>query len=111
MPRPLAPLAVSQLSAWEQVARYWTLTPVYLATPEGHREGPEVYQLHYTCGGMGPNPEDDMPYAGVGCGQSIFCLDNGHGPYHVNAAQILAAVTAHIRNVHRDLEERVYRDA
>jgi hypothetical protein len=107
--RPLAPIAKRQLAAWETVARVWVLIPVYLATQEGHRLGPEVYQLHYTCGGYPDHLDQDPPLGG--CGQAIYCIDTGSGPFHTCADHILAAVTAHIRNVHRDLEEMVYNHA
>jgi hypothetical protein len=107
--RPLAQIAVRQLAAWERVARRWGLIPVYLATQEGHRDGAGTMQLHYTCGGMEHHGNDSAPYGP--CGQAIFSIDNGNGPYCTCPDHILAAVTAHIRNVHRDLEDMVYGNA
>lgn len=107
--RPLAPLAVRQLAAWEGVAKKWILIPVYLRTEEGHRLGPDVWQLHYTCGGMEAHRNDASPYGP--CGQGILMIDNGSGSFYTTAELVLAAVTAHIRNVHRDLEDMVYGNA
>ena len=110
MRRPLAEIARTQLAAWETVASHWILTPVYLATQEGHRDGPGVSQLHYTCGGMKGHANDSALPEG-GCGQAIYAIDNGTGGYCTSSAIILAAVTAHIRNVHRGLEDMVYNNA
>lgn len=99
-------IAVAQLEAWEKVAKSWTLVPVYLGTQEGHRLGAGVFQLHYACGGMEQH-ESELPPTG-GCGQGIITLHNGTGFLIATPETILAAVTGHIRNVHRNLEARVY---
>jgi hypothetical protein len=104
--RELSNLALSQLAAWEAVAKKWIMLPVYLGTEDGHRLGAGVLQLHYTCGGMENHGKDTSPQGP--CGQAIISIDNGFGSYHTSPGMILAAVTAHIRNVHRELEDMVY---
>lgn len=104
--RELANLALSQLAAWEAVAKHWVMLPTYLCTESGHREGPGVWQLHYTCGGMDNHRTESPPYGP--CGQAIMTIDNGHGSFYTSPGLVLAAVTTHIRNVHRDLEGMVY---
>lgn len=106
--RELANLAQTQLAAWEAVAKKWVMIPSHLVTEEGHRLGRGIWQIHYLCGGLDNRRNDPPPYGP--CGQSVMTIDNGYGSFHTSPGLILAAVTAHIRNVHRDIEEMVYAD-
>lgn len=97
-------VALAQLEAWEAVANKWILVPQVLITQMGHRLGPNIEQLHYTCGGY---PHTD--YGGAsGCNGSIWMLHDGSNYINCTITDVLAATVAHIRNVHRGLEDRVY---
>ena len=97
-------VALAQLAAWQSVAEKWILVPQVLITPVGHRLGANVEQLHYTCGGY---PHTD--YGGAsGCNGSIWVLHDGSNYISATLSDQLAAIVAHIRNVHRGLEDRVY---
>lgn len=100
----LSAIAMSQLEAWEAVAKRWMLNPQILVTVQGHRDGPGLEQLHLTCGGYGIS--DTGPAAG--CNQTIWMIHDGHDYITFHNSDLLAATVAHIRNVHRNMEEDVY---
>lgn len=83
----LAAIAQKQLSAWEQTARQW---PV-IVTPRD--DGCN----HLSC---------------AKCGMTLIPVDSATGtPYELTHEVTLAALVAHLRNVHRSIESEVYGDA
>ena len=76
----LAPLAIHQLRAWEEIAHNWV---VIIAARDG--------EWHCIC----PN-----------CDQSILPLkkENTSTYYVFTNNELLAATVAHLRNRHRDLD-------
>lgn len=82
--RAVSPVAIAQLSAWEMVAREWPINFV---------------------------PHDDAWHAHCAvCGTTITPLADYRGSgYWISIDIMLAAMVAHLRNVHRDIEGEVYK--
>ena len=79
-PSGLAPLALHQLAAWQQLAREWSLSSKELAPG----------QLHLVC---------------VMCDASILALhDTNGGPYYFTWWIVLDATVMHLRRRHADME-------
>lgn len=91
-PRELGPLAVAQLAAWRTYALKWHYYLTRRVTPADHRI-PGVPQYHLCC---------------AVCDTSVAVLSSEGMPFLFNTALILDGVTAHLRNVHRDVEGEVY---
>ena len=82
-PRQLAPLALAQLAAWQGAASEHSLTVVYRGNG-----------IHLIC-------SEDY--------ETVFPIADGQGNgYRFALADLTAAVVAHLRNRHRDLEAKVY---
>lgn len=92
VPRVLAPLAVAQLAAWRGYALKWHYYLARRVTPADHRI-PGAVQYHICC---------------AVCDTSMAVLSSEDVPYLFNTELILDAVTAHLRNVHRNVEGDVY---
>lgn len=78
MGRRIGGLAVVQLALWEAIARNW---PVSLIKRETG--------THLTC---------------RLCDVSVLPVDDNHADYLLTADIMIAAIVAHLRNVHRDLD-------
>ena len=90
MARDLGDLAVRQLAAWEHVVREW---PVQI----GMRENGSFHLICAVC---------DMAVIPVIGGVGVRDMGTS---YTLTHNITLAALVAHVRNVHRDIESEVYR--
>ena len=86
--RQLSAMANAQLAAWEKVAGGWILVPKYLSKYMEPLQSQDI-ELHLVC------PVCDM---------SVFAASE----QSITPDVLKAAVVAHLRNVHRELESRVY---
>ena len=78
----LAPLAIHQLRAWEEIADTWVM---YV---QSRMNGPKT-EYHAVCGA---------------CEETVSVLENDTGYYLMTLQQIRASIVAHLRNRHRDLD-------
>jgi hypothetical protein len=88
----LGGLAVAQLQAWRTYAAKWCYRLELRHTEPTHRI-PVIDQYHLVC---------------VVCEQSLMTMMSEGIPYMLNTELLLDAITAHLRNVHRDMEATVY---
>lgn len=96
----IAEIAAIQLKAWQMYANRWQLMPEYR-----EREQTGVNELHLICAGLKNEYPQPMPFGG--CGISIFTLWDGNFR-RIDIDTIKTLIVAHLRNVHRDMEEVVY---
>lgn len=82
--REIDPLALAQLAAWERYARNW---PMWFSEKQTG--------WHLSCSV---------------CGQTVTPLTINGVPYTLTADIVLAAMVAHLRIVHAEIEREVYRD-
>jgi hypothetical protein len=85
----ISAMANAQLAAWEKVAGVWILIPKLRSKYDFEPEDIEDYELHLVCGN---------------CDMSVYAVSE----QTVTPDVLKAAVVAHLRNVHRELEDRVY---
>lgn len=83
--REIGPLALAQLAAWETYARGW---PMWFAEKQTG--------WHLSCSA---------------CGQTVTPLTINGVPYTLTVDILLAAMVAHLRIVHADVEREVYQSA
>jgi hypothetical protein len=98
-PKQMSALAINQLEAWRKFARRWMLVP------EERARG-EISEIHLVCHGL--QYQDDTLPKTDGCGISVFQIHDGQNWRYLDLETIEALVTAHIRNVHREIEHIVY---
>jgi hypothetical protein len=108
--RPVEPkgiaIAHGQLASWRIYARRWCLLPELRHTERGHMLGEGIEQLHLVCYGLREHCDQPMPLGP--CGTSIFTLFDGGNFLQCDIETLDTLVVAHIRNVHREMEELVY---
>lgn len=107
--RKISPVALDQLKAWLRYARQWRLFPELRTTEENHILGAGVEQLHIVCAGFKGHEEEPQPWGP--CGTSIYVFFDGSTFNLFDVATVEALVVAHIRNIHRQIEEVVYNGA
>jgi hypothetical protein len=83
-PRTINPVAIAQLKQWEEMALKWPVRYEY-----------KLNDMHLCC---------------ATCGITVFAVEHYHKPYTASLEIYLAAMVAHLRNVHRDIEKAVYQD-
>lgn len=95
-----------QLRQWRAYAQRWVMQPEMRVTTSEHSLGEGINQLHLVCAGLRYHTIDPFPWGT--CGQSIWVVFDGSVFVAVDTETLEAAVVAHIRNVHRDIESVVY---
>ncbi len=79
----IGPIALAQLAAWERIADTWVMQIQTLTVLNRKTE------VHLTCGA---------------CDQSVKTVENDSGHYIMTIQEIRAALVAHLRNIHRELD-------
>lgn len=105
-PKAIHPIAQKQLEQWSFYAKRWGLRAETRETEEGHKLGKGVLQLHLVCAGYAGNYDEPVPWGP--CGTSVYTIHDGGNFSVFDTETINSLVVAHIRNVHRDIEETVY---
>jgi hypothetical protein len=90
--RAVGPMALAQLQAWRTYAAKWCYRLELRHTEKTYRI-PDVDQYHLVC---------------VVCEQGFMTMMSEGIPYMLNTELVLDSLTAHLRNVHRDMEAIVY---
>lgn len=102
----ISALAHSQLEQWRIYARRWQVVTEYQVTPDNHPKGGGISQMHLVCAGLRHQFDQPMPWGP--CGQTIQVIYDGDHFVMVDVETVESLIVAHIRNVHREIEEAVY---
>lgn len=105
--RQISALAHEQLEAWRKYARVWIVAPeVRHEGQNGYRINPGKPEIHLVCLGL-YHPSGNYLTV-TGCGQSIFQINDGENWRNFDIETLESLIVAHIRNVHREIEDAVY---
>jgi hypothetical protein len=102
----ISAIATKQLDQWKIYARRWVVFPEMRETDDNHALGQGIQQLHLVCAGLRDHAEQSMPFGP--CGTSILCIFNGGSFLGTDVETLESFVIAHLRNVHRKMEDVVY---
>jgi len=85
----IGPIALAQLAAWERIADTWVMQ----------------IQTRYVAGLIGGDPSKMEGHLTCGaCDQTVKVIENDSGHYIMTIQEIRAALVAHLRNIHRELD-------